>query len=248
MSVSYIVAMPWVYKKYRDECVATMAPEFKDHLFEVDNSGVNHGIMWSHNQAALKAQREGLDWVIILSAAIRFGPPGGLDLIKALEDNPDHYILHAGTLNHPPVEDIKKSKHQDGEYKNGVMGWHLTCFRRDVIDNVGLWEESLWPYGWCDIELSIRIQKFYKGRPGWGVVPVDVSDMGMAHGIHLAGVRPDAQPQIDFMISKWGRHPSDYQKPSYDHPFNDPTLPLSFCPKPPDPRAINHEGWKFNGY
>lgn len=250
MSVSYVIVMPWIYKKYRDACVATMAPELREHLLEVDNTERNRGVMRSHNMGVAKMRAEGADWLIILSAAVRFGQPeGGRDFIQALEDHPDYYVAHAGSSNSPVVPDIKKSSHQeDPALQSKVFGWHLTAFRSHVFDDIGLFDEVLYPYGWDDIDLSIRLQHYYKGKPGWGVFPVNVSDTTMAHSLALAGVKVDAQPQIDYMVKKWGRHPSDYQKSSYEHPFDDSTLPLSFWPKPPDPRAINHEGWKLNGY
>jgi hypothetical protein len=204
-----------------------MSDEFKEHLFEIDNTTVNKGIPASHNLGIAKMRSEGADWLLTLSAAVRFGPNGGKDVEKVFIDNPDCYVIHFCN----PDPEVK------------IFGWHATAFHRTLFDNIGEYDSNMFPYNYDDIDLSLRIQKYYKGRPGWSVFPIDLFDTSMAHSIHLAGLEVDAQPQVDYMTKKWGRHPSAYQEPTYGHPFNDPSLPLSFWPKPPDPRAISHAGW-----
>lgn len=226
--MKFVAVMPWIHKPYRDECLATMAPEFRQNLLEIDNTKVNRGIMWAHNQGLKRAQEEKADWLIIISAAIRFGEPGGMDFIEQLENHPNDYVIHA----------------HSGEQGNEVKGWHLTAFKVDLLNEVGGWDENLSPYSLCDIDLSIRIQKHMKGAPGWNTYPCDVSDMGMSHGINLTDkVKATYEPRNEYFTRKWGRDGGDYKAPTYDHPFNDKTKPLSWWPEPPDSRAYDHGLW-----
>lgn len=238
--MKYIAVMPWVHKPYRDECVKTMHPDFRKNLLEVDNSEVNRGIMWAHNQGLKLAQDFRKDWLIIISAAIRFGKPGGMDFIKQLEKHDDHYVIHAASQN---VVGGKQQTEQSGGV-NAVKGWHLTGFKVDLLNEVGGWDLNFTPYSLCDIDLSIRIQKYKKGAPGWNTYPCDVSDMGMSHGINLTDkVKATYPPRNEYFTRKWGRDGGDWQAETYDHPFNDKTKPLSWWPEPPDPRAYDHGLW-----
>lgn len=241
--MKYLAVMPWVYHPYYKACRETMHPEFQDNTLFVDNSEKNLGIMRSQNLAAQRVLDEKLDWLIILSAAIRFGEPGGLDFIQVLADHMDHYVIHGATPNHPASPDQTKTKHQEKkEYRNGIFGWHLTAFSRDLLENVGMFDENFSPYGYDDIDLSVRIQTYYKGAPGWGTFPVEVSDTTMSHSINLAYVKSPDQPKQDYFARKWGRIPSAWQTPSYEKPFN--KYPLQYWPKSGDPLA-NQEAWDF---
>jgi hypothetical protein len=113
---------------------------------------------------------------------------------------------------------------------NKVFGWHLTAFKREVFDNIGRWDENFSPYGFDDIDLSIRIQHHYKGRPGWDTYPIDVTDTTMSHSINLGGVESPSDPKIAYFATKWGRHPGAYQLGEYEHPFNNPERSLKFWP------------------
>jgi GT2 family glycosyltransferase len=202
--------------------------------------------MASHNKGIEFMKEKNADWLIIMSAAIRFGKNGGFDFIDVLENNPNHYVIHAGTPNSPLSIDQTKLKHQKNkEYQNGVYGWHLTAFSKDVFENIGTWDENFSPYGYDDIDLSVRIQKHYKGRAGWGTFPVQVSDTTMSHSISLGGLKTLDEPKASYFKRKWGVNAGgsnidDY----YDNPFNDVTKPLSWWPKDDDERA-NKDSWRF---
>lgn len=237
--MKWVGVLPFVYRPYMDECLNSMDPKFFKYVLQIDNTQVNRGIMWAHNQGLKKAQEVGADWLIIISAAIRFGKPGGMDFIKQLEDHPDHYVIHAAS------ENVQGGKQQEGGGGvNAVKGWHLTAFKVSLLNQVGGWDENFSPYSLCDIDLSIRIQKHMKGAPGWDTYPCDVSDMGMSHGINLTDkVKATYEPRNEYFTRKWGRDGGDYKAPTYDHPFNDKTKPLSWWPKPPDKRAYDHGLW-----
>lgn len=126
--------------------------------------------------------------------------------------------------------------------RNGRPMWSGNCsaFHRRVFDTVGRWDSNFDPYGCDDLDLSLRLQKHFKGAPGWDTYPCDVSDTVMAHSINLAGIVSPYPPRAAYFTRKWGRDPADWQNPGFDHPFNDETLPLSFWPTPDDPRSIQN--------
>ena len=242
--MKYLAVLPWVYKPYYDACRATMHPDLVANTLFIDNSQKNLGIMRSHNIGAQRVLDEGLDWLIILSAAIRFLEPGGMDYVQVLADNMDHYVIHGATPNHPPAPDQTKVDNQEQpEYRNGVFGWHLTAFKRELFENVGIWDENFTPYGYDDIDLSIRIQAHYKGRPGWGTFPVEVSDTTMSHSINLGGVKSQDETKIEYFHRKWGRYHGEWQVPSYPTPFNEPQRSLGYWPKQGEEHA-NNEAWE----
>lgn len=212
--------LPYVHRPYRDACVATMRPDFHAHVLEVDNTTTNIGIMASHNQGIDQMRETGADWLVILGASLRFGPPGGLDFIAQLDEHADHDV----------IEGPRWTPDSSGQ---GVYGWHLIAFRRSTIEAAGRWDENFTPYGFCDLDMSLRIQRALnlhgKGQL-WEKVPCDVADAGMGHGIHLAGIRSDANLQIDYFRAKWGRHPGDSHLPAYDRPFNNPNHPIGYWP------------------
>lgn len=188
--MKYVAVLPWIHKPYRDAFIETC----KLDVFEIDNTQHNLGIMRSHNLAIDKMREENADWLIVMSAAIRFGPAGGLDFVAALDN---YFICISAASEHT----LKASA------QVGVYGWHLIAFSRECIEKVGKWDENFSPYGWDDIDYSIRMQKAFPD-PEYSrrtkKVPIDVYDTTMAHSINLAGVQTDNNHHIKYIESKWG--------------------------------------------
>lgn len=217
--MKYIAVLPWVYKPYRDECLKNC----KLNVVEVDNSVDNIGIMKSHNFGIDLMRETDSDWLIIMSAAIRFGPQGGLDFLASLDD---YFVSISAASEH--------TLRERGEV--GIFGWHLVAFSRECIEKVGKWDENFTPYGYDDIDYAIRMMKAFPD-PEYSrrvkKVAVDVTDTTMAHSLNLAGVQTDNAHHIEYIERKWGvclhgaGKENDITK-YYDHPFNDPTKPLSY--------------------
>lgn len=219
--MKYTVVLPFAYKPYAVECINTMKFH-EDNLLLVDNTVNNMGIMKSHNLGIDKMFADDSDWLIIVSAAVRFGEPGGLDFVDQLAEHSEHHVIEAA----------------------GVFGWHLIAFHRRTIELAGKWDENFTPYGFDDIDYSLRIQKALRldnTKQLWEKVPVDVKDMGMGHSIKLAKVHAPASPLIDYFVRKWGRHPGAYQDRDFDFPFNDPRNSLQYWPQ-----AANGSTWQLN--
>lgn len=240
--MEWVGVLPWVYAPYHDACVATMAPEFRERVLDIDNQGSrNVGIMRAHNMGVDFMREQGADWLIIISAAVRFGERGGMDFIDTLAEHDDHYIIHAATDN---VAGGRQQEDHPGGGINGVFGWHLTAFKREVFDNIGVWDENFTPYGYDDIDLSLRIQKHYKGAPGWNTYPIDVTDTTMAHSLNMGGVKSPGEPKHEYFQRKWGREGGEWQSMGHEHPFDDETKTLDWWPRAGDPLA-NAEAWAY---
>lgn len=237
--MKYQVVAPFIHRPFFDECMKDCKIP-KENILVIDNAKKNVGLVRSWNMGVEAMYENGADWLIHLSSAIRFGERGGLDFIDVLKQNPDHYVIHAATENvKPEVQHKPEGKQQ----KNGIFGWHLTAFHRTLFDNVGKFDENFQPYGADDKDLSVRVQKFYKGQPGWDTYPVDVTDTVMAHGVKFAGIETDVNAQIQYFKDKWGTWDSENIGEYYDHPFNDEHNDLSYWPQPPNVLAVNHGFW-----
>lgn len=217
---TFTAVLPYVYRPYYFECVATMHPDFLANLLPVDNTAHNIGIMASHNLGIERVLERGQDWLIILSAAIRFGAPGGMDFVGHLANHSRHIAVEA----------------------QGVYGQHCIAYSRDTLETVGLFDLNFSNYGFDDLDYSFRIRRAYPHvNPYWSKVPVDVTDMGMGHSIKMGLVDAPAGPRLDYLCAKWSiKLAADGGKsePGFDHPFDDESKPVSWFPMPPDPRSI----------
>jgi len=222
--MKWVGVLPWIYRQYYDECVATMHPDFRKHVVEIDNTKNNLGIMISHNLGVQKMRQEDADWLVVLSAAIRF-EAGGLDFIDQLDSK---YICISAS----------NKKLWESQQQVGVFGWHCIAFSRECIEKVGLWDANFSPYGYDDIDYSIRMQKAFPD-PEYSQrttkVQVLVHDTTMAHSINLVGIQTDNQKNIDYIERKWGvilhgpEKENDIRK-HFKTPFGDPELSLKYWP------------------
>lgn len=208
----YVAVVPFVHQRTYDECADTI----KFTHVPIDNTVNNRGIMRSHNIGVDIMNAAGADWLVIVSAALRFGRAGGQDFIETLGMMKAYDVVEAA----------------------GVYGWHLIAFHAATLDRVGYWDENFSPYGFDDLDLAWRIQLAFGaphgkvllgGRmPRWEKIPVDVIDTGMAHSVKLKPAlvaTADPDKQLAYYERKWGgRSGSEI----FHHPFNDPSKPISY--------------------
>lgn len=205
----YTVVLPFIYGPTANECLSTMqfSPE---NIIAVDNTQKNLGVSRSWNLGIDKMKTDDTSWLIVVSTAIRF-KRGGLDMIDVLQQRTDQNVLEA----------------------MNVFGWHLIAFNRRLIDKVGKFDENFYPAYFEDLDYSIRIQKTFhldNSNPLWDKIDVDVVDTGMSQSIKLGLIDAPAAPLIEYFQRKWGRHPGEYQRPEYNHPFNDENNELDYWP------------------
>jgi hypothetical protein len=206
--VSFHAILPSIYPTWTERCVASMDPErWTGHLTIRDNTRENLGVAASWNLGARTVLNEGQDWLVVISAAVRFGAPGGADFLDVLESSPEDAVLEAG---------------------HGI-GWHLIAFRRSVLLEVGLFDEVFYPAYWEDIDYGRRYYLRYgpSGEPWWKKVSVDCAIAGFSHGVDLGGARVDSNHLMGLYEAKWGG-PKGAE--TYDRPYGD--RPLDFIGDP----------------
>lgn len=209
--MKYVACLPFRVQEFRDDFMSGC----KLNIFEIDNTQNNIGIMASHNLGIEKLYEDNAEWLIVFSAAVRFGESGGLDIIEHLSKT-DAQIVEGKPL----------------------FGWHLMAFRKDVIDTVGGWDENFTPYGYDDLDYAIRIKKAIPNVK-WEKTFFDVSDTVMGHSINIGGVRSKDNILHQYFYNKWGHYPGggNPTEEYYDTPFNLPDVDIKYCPKEDD---LNH--------
>lgn len=228
MVVTFRACLPSIWPPYTKACLESMAPEFRDHVVVLDNTVVNRGVAASWNVVAREVIEDQLDWFVILSAATRFGRSGGVDFVRLLDGNSDAWVIESGWPSRG----------------NQWVGWHLLAWSRiHVLERIGLFDENAWPAYGEDADISWRVltAMIETGEEDvWRKPNVDAWVQSIAHGAHLAGALTDFPSTWAYHQAKWGGL-SGHE--TFSRPFDDPLLPLSFWPVPPDPRARDHAGW-----
>lgn len=223
--MKYAVVIPYAYKPYFDEFKATLKIPEENCLFVDDTNPVGGiGIMKAHNMGIVFANERKADYLIVMSVGIRFGEPGGLDFIKVIEDHPELLVINgAGRVTF------------EGEAEQVIaMGYHLTAFKMDIFHAIGYWDENFTPYGFDDIDLMLRMKKYFNTEYKVDSFPVDMRHVSRSHSIQLAGVVAPSEPRIQYFTQKWGRHPGAWQWDGWAYPFNDPANSLAFWPPAPN--------------
>jgi hypothetical protein len=219
--VKYVVVVPYAYRPYFDEFVATLKIPRENCLFIDDTDPVGGiGIMKAHNMGIDFMRERGANWLIVMSASIRFGEQGGLDFLEVLKDHNDlHVINGAGRW----VD--------NGEERIQALGWHLTAFKADVFAAVGRWDVNFTPYSFDDVDLTLRMKKYFANQFKMDTFAVDMEHTTTSHSIQLAGVVAPSAPRIAYFVEKWGRHPGAWQWDGWAYPFNNPEHSLAYWPE-----------------
>lgn len=223
--MTFVAVLPSIFLPYTQTCVASMGRRFNRYLLVVDNTVRNRGVSAAWNDGVRAMRDRDADWLVIVSAAVRFGKPGGDDFLAHLDDaDPDAWAVEAGECPRWPG--------------NG-FGWHLIGFRSSTFDRVGTFDENFFAY-WEDCDFGHRIRTAHpQWRPGpdplWPKVPVDADLASYAHGVKLADAQTHPERLRKQYISKWGGPPAHEV---WWRPFNDETKDVRWWPRPPDPRSI----------
>ena len=208
---SYLAVLPFMHRPYFDACMATS----KINVRPVDNTVTNAGCTVAWNMGLKWAMDEGIDWCIWMSAAVRFGERGGLDFIEALAANPHAHVVESQARG------------------------HFLAVHRRVTERIGYCDENFWPSYYQDTDWARRVWLAFPDEIVWKRVEIGIRSESLAHGIQIAGLRPDLVSMEAYYRAKWGTCPGGM----WAHPFNDPSLPLSWWAPPghhlalPRPRA-----------
>lgn len=218
--MTFVAVLPSIWPEWTSLCLASMDNDIRNHLLVIDNTVTNRGVARSWNMGVERMRTENAEWLIVVSAAVRFGPPGGLDLVAELDrSGGGEWAIEAGEC----------------PRQRGIgFGWHLIAFRSSTFDRVGVFDENFWPAYWEDLDFGHRIRCATPSwQPGpdpiWPKVDVDADLAGFAHGKTLAGVEVPVEPLRSYFARKWGGLAGDEW---YDRPFGDPKLGLDYWPTP----------------
>ena len=229
MTINYVAVLPSIYRPWTELCLQTCR---LDDLVVVDNTVTNRGVAASWNIGIREMYARDADWLIIISAALRFGEAGGLDMLREID------------------------KHQDALVCQG-LGWHFIAFSRRIIDAVGLFDENFYPAYFEDNDYGRRISLWLRRQgdactycvhcgtedvsrhrpgcsdpeggwiesPSWPRVEVDGVVAGNGHGVRLGGVKDEPQKLLDYYEAKWG---GPRGSEVFDLPFGDSNNDLSY--------------------
>lgn len=190
----------------------------------------NLGVAASWNVGIHQMYEASNDWLVICSAAVRFGPAGGEDFLRELVD------WDTGRFERHGICALEA---------DGGLGWHLIAFHRSVFERVGYFDENFWPAYHEDNDFSYRIQLAYDVDsrapdfvgPLWPKVAVDARLDQVAHGIKRGGVTVDLVALEQYYARKWGGTSTNETLTS---PFGT-THPVSWWKDPARPQTITAE-------
>lgn len=207
--MKWLTVLPSIHRRRTQVCLDSMATEFADSVLLIDNTKENRGVAASWNIGVDLVIAEQYDWLIVLSAGIRFGQRGGMDFL--------HELLMAESL---VVE------------ADNDLGWHLIAFSREALERVGPFDAILFHPAYCeDLDWSERYQRAYGldshapdfEGPLWPKVPCDAVLREVAHGLKRGGVVVDLEEMRRRYHAKWG------PDGTYPTPYDDPTLDWTYC-------------------
>ena len=160
-----------------------------------DADGFNLGVARSWNVGAREVLAAGLDYLVICSASMMFGP-----------------ILHTTWTRQMVTFAGERVIECDGH------SWHLIAFHRSVIEAVGLFDENCYPAYHEANDYSFRMRQLgWEG--GWRHAWVNALSQSVAG--HVDVVRCPAPPIIDYLREKWGgeKHHERHSLPWGDRPL-----------------------------
>ncbi len=200
--MTYLVVLPILDPQIALGCLASIdcpksASGFDtDNLLVVDNTreGVGHqygfqtyrdpdghnlGVARAWNVGARRVLEQGLDYLVILSASVQFGPELHTTFIKQMED-------------HEGANVIEATGHS----------WHLIAFHRRVFETIGLFDENFYPAYFEAIDFGFRMKLRAMEYVSWENVWVNAVSTGV--GQHIQFVDCPAAPLLAYYESKWG--------------------------------------------
>ena len=148
-----------------------------------------------------------LDFVIILSPA-RYFDNSVEDIVKLIEEEEAKEPQYYYNIPSPEVQ----------------TDMHSIVFMKRLYEEIGLFDENLWPYGYDDMDMQYRLG--LKGHRTRVITGMPVHSQPIAQGVssdqrllncHLENVNR----QAEYYRRKWG---GDHTKETFKTPFNDPYL------------------------
>lgn len=216
--MSFLMVVPVIDKTVTDEFIAGLKVNHND-VFIIDNgtphvlpdwdgpryaSPGNIGVATSWNLGAKAVLGSGIDWLVIASAALRWGPSGGVDFTSGLET----------IEGHPAV--------------TSTQGWHLCALHHTTLEAVGLFDENFFPGYFEDTDYLYRM--YLAGFPSprengehWGHIYSDAEYGESAHALNNGLVTAPMNELGYYYRRKWGGNPGSE---TFTNPFDVSNYPI----------------------
>lgn len=143
-----------------------------------DPDGHNLGVARSWNVGARRVLDEGLDYLVLCSASMQFGPVLHTTWVQQMERFWGENVIEC-----------------DGH------SWHLIAFHRRVFERVGLFDENFWPAYVEGLDYGYRM-RMVGWEGGWRRCWVNAMSRGVAH--HLQWIECPFRPLDAYYRRKWG--------------------------------------------
>ena len=225
MTPSFVVALPAISPELTRRCLASMHDELREQTFVLDNTTTgeirdehsttvmfarahyaNAGVPRSWNEGVQLADAMRVDYIILLSQSITFGPQGGRDFIAALEERKPEWIMHA------------------------QHGWKTIALSLRWFDVVGLFDKIFTPAYYEESDMLRRAHLaglpcplYNDGR--YDQVTIDAFSAGDARALKDGLVTIDYGAQLAKYVAKWGGPPC---AETYSTPYDDETCDWTF--------------------
>ena len=192
VTANFVAVLPSLVPEMTEACMDTMSSTLRERLLVVDNSVENHGVPVAWNDGIDTMRLQNADWLIVLSAGLRFGSTGGLDLIAQLSRS-----CH---------------KHEAAVEGGNGLGWHCIAFNAEALQQVGPFDPRFSPAYYEDNDWAYRAYCRYgwdPAGPWWPKVPVDATLVETAHGLKSGKVKVDMSAQLAKYVDKHGGPPGE---------------------------------------
>lgn len=222
--IKYQIVIPYVDEAYAEECLKTLKLP-SSHILAVNNTQQNKGVAGSWNLGIDMAKARKAEWLIIISASMRFGEAGGKDMIEAVTKRPDCEVIRFAEKQVPEQNFDKLTAptwHEGGFY------WHCTAINMDTIKKVGKFDTNFYPIYFEDTDYDLRIKK--AGLLPDIIYPIDAHSTGTGAALKQADIEVDTDKLVAYFATKWGSHPNAMRLGTYDKPFDNAANGLDFFP------------------
>ena len=206
---SWLLVIPSINSEWSQQCLDSLVDNKTDFKYiVVDNTVKNHGVAGAWNIGVDRVIEDNIDWLVICSESVRFGPDGASNIQEALDGALENDMLV--------------------EAGNG-LGWHLIAMRKELFLAVGYFDEIFWPAYFEDNDYSYRIKmisdKLNKPWFPWKKFELDASLIGIAQGLKFLNYEMDFGWLKEKYEEKWGGSPIE----TYEHPYNNPDYSLRYA-------------------
>lgn len=181
-----------------------------------DPDGHNLGTARSWNVGAREVIDRGLDYLVIMSAAMQFGPELHCTWVWQMETFWGSHVIEA-----------------DGH------SWHLIAFHRSVLNEVGLFDENFYPAYFEGIDYGYRM-RLLGLEGGFRRVWVNALSQGSALTVgQSGGPSCPAGPLLEYYAAKWGGPKGEE---AFTVPHGDPNFTLDYWVQESIPELADRYG------